>query len=388
LQLGIDTRGYPYFVYSDLIAERLTRLFRCNDEKCSTFSVQAISGAAYTLRADNRLMGAVVNQGSDKLRLFQCSDLLCTSRNSFSTIDAVEDGRLKSFNTDANGFPVFLYESGGEIIVARCNDVTCSSPLIQPIGVGTESSFDLFSVVVDAADRPVISIANRDGLALMTCSDSLCTTSTTRTVDGARLSSDLQVDMNGNAVLAYRKSGTVRLARCQDQGCENLSREIIDQATGRPPALALDGVGNPVIAYGDDTVGIVRLARCDNLNCSSSNDELPNVGTYLLRSVATGRYLDADRNGAVGTSSVPRLDDEWDLGFAIAGASTPFTLTNSQFATPIDNTAWLPEPAGDGTFFLRRLSDASRNYLSTAGTGVVITFQTQSDRWEFIPVQN
>ena len=391
-QLGFDSRGFPYFIYHDRFDfDQSTRLLRCNDEICSTFSEEDVISSTYTLRADDRLMETRVNQGSDRLRLTQCADLSCTSRNSGSTIDEVVDGRLQAFNTDANGFPVFVYESGEEpgALLARCNDVTCSSPLIQSIDLELVSFRSRgYSVVVDNSDRPVISLADSDGLSLIICSDSQCTTSTRRAVDSAQLSSDLQVDMNGNAVLAYRRSGTVRLARCQDQGCENLSVEVVDEATGRPPSLVLDSVGNPVIAYGNNTLGISKLARCDNLNCSSSGDDLPNVGRYLLRSVETGRFLDADRNGSLGTSAVPRLDDEWDLDFATPGLSTPFTLTNSQFATPIDNTDWVPEPAGDGTFFLRRISNSSRNYLSTTGRDVFITFQNQSDRWEFIPVQN
>jgi len=186
----------------------------------------------------------------------------------------------------------------------------------------------------------------------MLCEDSTCTTSTIRVVDRAQVSSDVQLDMSGNALLAYRKNGVLRLARCQGQDCENLSVEVIDQANGRAPELVLDSVDNPVILYADRAAESVKLVRCDNANCASTNEQLPEAGTYLVRSVETGRYLDADRNGFIGTSTVPKRDDEWDLALAISGAVNPYTLANSLFVTPISNTDWTIEPAGDGSFYL------------------------------------
>ena len=131
---------------------------------------------------------------------------------------------------------------------------------------------------------------------------------------------------------------------------------------------------------------MLKLARCGNPSCVAFSGNLPDVGAYNLRSVATGRYLDADRNGSVGTSRVPRADDVWDLDLVIPNASLPYSLANQLFETPIERNDWVTEDAGNSNFYLRRVSDSAENYLSTSGGGVLFTTREQSDLWEFIPV--
>ena len=88
----------------------------------------------------------------------------------------------------------------------------------------------------------------------------------------------MELDANDLPVLAFRKSETVRLARCQDDACANLSIEVLDEATGGIPALALDELGHPVLAYRDSRVDSLKLARCGNPNCLASSYDMPDPG--------------------------------------------------------------------------------------------------------------
>ena len=83
---------------------------------------------------------------------------------------------------------------------------------------------------------------------------------------------------------------------------------------------------------------------------------------------------------------MPKADDVWDLELVIPNSSVPYSLTNQLFETPIERNDWVTEDAGNGSFFLRRVSDSDENYLSTSGRDLIITSREQSDRWEFISV--
>lgn len=390
LDVGFDAQGFPYLLFGSKYASNRfpNTMVRCLDLDCNNVITHDSPGRNMALRNDRLAMVTYQNAGTDKLKLAHCVNLECTSRNMIRTI--AEDGLPAAIDVDNDGNPIILYSLDGQVgwSIARCYDVVCSAPVVTPIDLS--GRVDHVSIEVNGSDEPVLSFRNEDSfrdrsLKVLLCDDPNCEASSTRTIDNAGVAADMQLDESGYPVLAYRKSGTIRLARCQDDACATLSVEVVDEGTGRTPTLILDELSHPVLAY--RARGSLKLARCGNPGCLATDDMLPNPGSYNLRSVATGRYLDADRNGAVGTSFVPRPDDVWNLDLAISNASLPFKLANREYTTPIERSNWILEDAGDGTYYVRRLSTATQNYLTTSGRSVLLTtLAAQSDRWEFIPV--
>ncbi|MBX2885391.1 MAG: hypothetical protein KTR32_35880 [Granulosicoccus sp.] len=387
-RVGFDAQGYPYLLYGSRFATHriADTLVRCLDLACVNsirHDIPAFTGQPVIALRDDRLaMFLYQNEATEKLKLAHCVDLECTSRNMITTI---ANGIPAAIDVDNDGNPIIIFslEEQAGWSIARCYDLACSAPVVSSLDL-TGRITD-WTIAVNASNEPVLSFDNGD-LTVLQCSDANCENASTRVIDKASVAADMELDDNGFPVLAFRKSGTIRLARCHDAECATLSVEIVDEATGRIPSLTLDALSHPVIAYSNDQVGTLKLAVCGNPSCLEFVGELPDPGTYNLRSVNTGRYLDADPDGSVGTSRVPKLDDRWDLDLVSANTSLPYTLANRKFETPIESTDWIPEDAGDGTFYLRRLSDASRNYLSTSGNGALFTTRNLSDRWEFIPV--
>ena len=153
---------------------------------------------------------------------------------------------------------------------------------------------------------------------------------------------------------------------------------------GRWSSVAVDSAGNPAIAYSQDTSSDVRYAKCDNPTCQTLNRsyDLPEIGLYNLQSVATGRYLDADADGSIGTSRTPQLDDQWGV-FPGSGSA----IDNVVFDTPATSGRWDFEPEGDGTFYLEKQGDIAPRYLSSSGGDAFRDFRPSADRWVFVPVE-
>ena len=148
--------------------------------------------------------------------------------------------------------------------------------MIQTLSTGGDYS----SLALDSSGRIFISYfenATQD-LRLVRCGNTTCTLANTiTTVDSAgdvgRFSS-LEMDSRGYPVISYYDStnGNLKLARCGNAICNSGNTIATVDSTGDVgsyTSLSLDGSGNPVISYSDNTNRDLKLARCGNANCTA-----------------------------------------------------------------------------------------------------------------------
>ena len=155
------------------------------------------------------------------------------------------------------------------------------------------------SLVLDASGNPVIShYAENDpffdpalpgDLLLTHCDDPACApggdvTNTVDSIGNVGLYTSLALDGAGNPVISYfdETNGNLKVAHCNDANCA-AGGDAINTAdssasvVGLYTSLALDGSGNPVISYHDSTAGNLKLIHCNDVNCAGANESTATV---------------------------------------------------------------------------------------------------------------
>jgi hypothetical protein len=269
------------------------------------------------------------------LRVLRCGDPNCAGTNLISTPDSGGVvGQYTSIALDASGNPVVSYYdlTNGDLKVLHCGDATCSPTGTHTItSPDTEGDVGLYtSLVLNSAGNPVVSYfdqLNRD-LKVLICSDQACNSSTVFTSpdsgDEVGLYTSIKLGPGGNPVVSYYSvtGEDLRILRCGDATCTNGNTVTSPDTTGsvgKFTSLALDGAGNPVVSYYDESAGNLRVLRCGDATCATvasvvDADSLGDVGQYTSLALdASGRpvisYYDVD-NGDLkvlhcGTTSCP-----------------------------------------------------------------------------------
>lgn len=216
-------------------------------------------------------------------------------------------GRQNQMVLDGSGHPVAVFQDPDSVYLIRCNDPSCSGG--DDIARLIVSQAIKPSLALDDSGFPVITYFAEDTqeLKLVRCNDPDCTGNdeTVTVLDNTGFdggSNSLALDGAGNPVVAYEDGTTddLRLIHCNDSVCSggDESNELVDNLTSAvgTVSLRLDTSGNPVIAYYGD-FNLV-LAHCNDSNCSGGDESIQTVDSSAPFS-ATLR-LDGSGNPVIG----------------------------------------------------------------------------------------
>jgi hypothetical protein len=195
----------------------------------------------------------------------------------------LREGNENSVAVPSSGVPYVFYhgppdgDGTPDLTLLRCDDEDCASSTVSHLEVAGNTGLDP-TALVDADDLPVVSYhqASFNGEAkIRRCNDAACGDTTARffenSGDGRRNS--LALDGSGNPVVAYvdKTAGAIDLARCEDAACTSFvhSTPVADVSAGRV-ALQLATGGLPVIAYHDRDLTALRYARCASEDCDGA----------------------------------------------------------------------------------------------------------------------
>jgi hypothetical protein len=176
------------------------------------------------------------------------------------------------------------------------------------------------SLEMNSQGYPVISYydSTNGNLKLARCGNATCTSGNTiATVDSTGnvgMSTSLSLDGSGNPVISYSDNTNrdLKLARCGNATCTAggaiATVDGLGVIVGTDNALALDRYGNPVISYFDGLNGDLRMVACGNSACTAANniqivDSAGFVGMFTSLALDSGgnpviSYYD-DTNGAL-----------------------------------------------------------------------------------------
>lgn len=362
----------------------------CVDANCTNTTLELIMTESTTrslaMAIDSAGLPVIVHVSQynrQEINLIRCATVDCSAVASIQFIK--RHGLDVDLTLDSEDRAIIAYrdDRNGEIFVTRCKDRQCKQRTNEWLENRVSSKP---FIALSSDDKPVVAFSN----IVAVCQDTSCANSTALSMLGARdgqRPADMVLDANDNPVVAFVGNG-VSVGRCIDPNCVGSSVNQIDALSGPFASLALDANDNPALAYLGGRRNLL-FARCDNPECVSLNRsfDTPNDGRYLIQSVKTGRYLDADRNGGVGTSAIPKADDEWLLGPHL-GSAFWTRIQNAVYEAPLlFNSRWSFEPAGDGSVYIRRGGDDSLPYyLSTSGNDVLRERRPVADRWIFVPI--
>jgi VCBS repeat-containing protein len=372
--LALDGNGNPVVSYYSATNGDL-RLVRCRDVNCVDGTNVPVDVAGdtghYTSVAVDGIGNPVVSYfdaSNSSLKLAHCNDTNCLGGDESSvTVDTVARvGEYTSLALDGAGNPVISYldRTNGDLRLAHCNDRNCGGGDDSVVAVDTAGAvgFDT-SLALDRAGNPVISYyhGTNGDLKLAHCNDPDCAGGDESVVavdtagDVGRQTS-LALDGAGNPVISYL-DGTnldLKLAHCNDPDCGGGDESVVAVdtagAVGFDTSLALDGAGNPVISYYDDSNFDLKLAHCGTTTCAPNRSPNAADDAYATDEDAP---LSVAAPGVLDNDSDPEGDD---LRADLVSAPAHGTLTLN------DNGSFTYAPNADfngGDSFTYRASDGN-----------------------------
>ena len=211
--------------------------------------------------------------GTFDLKLAHCNDANCAGSNE-SIVTVVSTGAVGQYTSLKlyNGNPVISYydiydvtnldpSATGNLKLVRCDDPNCAggNDVPQLLDGATTDVGQYTSLALDAGKAVVSYRANVGDLYLARCNDVACTTKTVQLVDSTGSTgsySSLKLTAAGLPVISYRNAtgGFLRLAKCSTVDCSGAKDlQTVDGtgSVGEFTSLALDAAGLAVISYRD-----------------------------------------------------------------------------------------------------------------------------------------
>ncbi|MFN8469350.1 MAG: Ig-like domain-containing protein [Caldilineaceae bacterium] len=349
--LALDASGFPVISYNDSTNADL-KLVHCNDVNCvgNNESIVTVDGTGgvnvgqYTslkLNGGNPVISYYDATNGD-LKLVRCDDPNCAGGNDVPQLidggGAVgpDVGQYTSLQLDAGKAVISYRYNVGDLYLARCNDVACTTNTVQLVD-STGSTGSYSSLKLTATGLPVISYRNATGgfLRLAKCSTADCSgTKDLQTVDGTGNVGEytsLALDAAGLAVISYRDANVANLDL-------KLARQV-DGANVAPVAIS----PAPVTTLEDTAVNITLTATDANGDALTYTIVTPPAHGTLTGANAAKVYTPAANYFGADSFTFKANDGTLDSNVATVTinvtAVNDAPLANNQNVTTAEDTA-------------------------------------------------
>src|SRR5262245_1436189 len=281
----IGTDGLALISYYDATNGDL-KVAHCSDVACTAATLTAVDGAANNVGApssmimgtDGRSLISYFDKTNGDLKVARCSDVACTSATR-TTVDGAADnvGAPSSMimGADSRGLISYYDATNGDLKVAHCSNVACTAATLTTLdGAGSVGQYS--SVTIGADGRGLISYydATNGDLKVAHCSNVACTAATLTTVDSpgsVGQYSSVTIGADGLALISYydETHSDLKVAHCSNVACIADNRSTVDSAAsgGEFSSVTIGADGLALISYYDETNGDLKVAHCSNLFC-------------------------------------------------------------------------------------------------------------------------
>jgi collagen triple helix repeat protein len=284
LTVGAD--GLGLISYLDATNNNL-KVAHCTNLACSTFTTAPVdasgkvgdSQTSITVGTDGLGLISYYDGTGGDLDVAHCSNLACSSAVTTAVDTANDVGRSASIAIGADGLGLVSYSdsTNTRLRVAHCSNVACSASTTWTADNGPSVGFDT-SVTVGADGFGLVSYYdNGNGdLKAAHCSNVTCSAATTSTLDSAGLVgqySSSSIGIDGLGVISYYDSSgsnlDLKVAHCVDVACSVATSTTVDSAgtVGWYTSLTIGADGLPLVSYRDVTGTAVKVAHCPNVFC-------------------------------------------------------------------------------------------------------------------------
>ena len=292
--IALTSNNTPYITYYDSTNGHL-KLAICNDMACLNPTISTIDSTGWTsayssiaLTANNFPVISYYDASTAYLRLVICGDVNCT-RTTNTVLDHMRTGMPSTINlslalTTAD-IPIISYHdyANGDLKLAICTDVACSSPTISTIdSAGTVGSFSSLAITSD--NIPIMSYHDftNKALKLAVCNNTTCTNPAISVVDNGGLTGfrpSIELTNTNIPIISYnsiansdlKQNYDLKLAVCNDTQCASPTLSTLDSDgdVGPDSSIKLTSTNFPVISYLDFTNATLKLAVCDDVACTN-----------------------------------------------------------------------------------------------------------------------
>ncbi len=260
-------------------------------------------------------------------------------RHTVTTVDSGGYvGHHSSITVDVDGLPIVSYYEimGGQLKVARCSDLACSSATINTVDSTGQVGW-YTSITVGADGLPIISYLDvtNQNLKVAHCSDRACSSATITTIDSANnvgYYTSITVGTDGLPIISYcdYTNHDLKVAHCSNVACTSAAVATVDSVgwVGWHSSITIGAYGLPVISYYDATNAHLKLVSCIDVSCSSSSP------TTVDSSVAVGEFTSI----TIGADGLPVISyyDTFNGDLKVAHCNS--VVCSSATVTTIDST--------------------------------------------------
>ena len=296
LALRADQR--PLVAYHDVTNGNL-KLYDCADASCASGTRRLLDSAgdvgeniALAIGPGGLPVIAYRSVTAQSLKFYECANAACSSGTARTLDDVVDVGAAVGMGLRADGRPVIAYYdlSNFRLRVYDCNNGGCSSGAAHA-HPGTGPLYGA-SVAMRADGRALFAMGGNAGagttVRVYDCSDTGCTTGTSRSLTDLNYSTPVSLVIRGNGRPLVATAGIgsgLAVHDCADAVCIGGTRTNFDSGTTNAVGMALRGDGRALVVFGASSGATdLRVFDCGNAGCSAGSSRSlvagGNFGTY------------------------------------------------------------------------------------------------------------
>ncbi len=274
----IGTDGLGLISYRDDTNDDL-KVAHCNDVACTSATISTLDSTGNVGGYNSIIIGAdglglIAYHGGTPWvqKVAHCNDVACTSAT-ISTLDSVDwGGGYSSITIGADGLGLISYmdDTTVDLKVAHCSNVTCTSATITTLdSAGNAGVFT--SVTIGSDGLGLISYRENSSpgeLRVAHCSNVTCTSAITTTLASGGGLSSVTIGADGLGLISYYDhiNQALRVAHCNDLVCTSATLTTVAFGYALVPhqiTLGVDGLG--LIISNDATQ--LKMIHCSNVFC-------------------------------------------------------------------------------------------------------------------------